>query len=255
MLVLFLFPILVAAQTGSNQFDGGIGIHFYKRKKIETTFSSPYLSVKNGVANSIYFNYLRRTKSRILLLTGVEFGYERFNGEINYPFEQYGYYTPVILGDQYTMNVTTLYARLNIGAGYQFHIKNKPVNILAGMLLQVPLTNEQQYYISEEELASPYIGRHYNFRREAHWGKDYDMGFVFEKLTFFYIGTTLKMKWPLYGYDEYNIGVRVQQNFISPQYPLNAVYIRYNDSFGKPIGDDVYRDNQFAISLMLGVKL
>lgn len=257
ILVFLLSPVLLnAQQKGSNEFKTGIGTHFYPHsKQVESTLPDPYLKVNNSIANSIFVNYTRVTKNNLLLGIGVEAGYERFKGKINFPFLKYNFYPPDVLSDKHTMDVTTFYARLNLGIGYRLKLKNRHFDVAAGNMMQISITSEEQYHHSLEKLNWPYLGENYTFYKRAHWGKDYEMRFPMQNIAFLYLGTSFKQRLLHVKGGIIDIGIRLQRNFISPRTPLNLVGIEYYDNWGKIVGRDSYYDNQLAISLMLGVNL
>lgn len=249
IVLIFLFPLFVTAQDkGGNEFTAWVGTHIYNHKKdVNSSFGQPLIDVKSTIGNSIIGDYKRVTTHHLLLHIGVEVGYEYFSGTIQYPFERFGYARPAKLKEQYHMNVTTIYGRINLGIGYRY----KNIDILVGNMVQTPITSEQQYDFNLEALY--FGGDNYNFHKQAYFGKDYDAAFVIDNISFLQLSTKIKLN--TQSQHLFNIGLRIQKSLFFPQGSLNSFLIEYYDETDNIVGRDQYFDNQFAISLLVGYAL
>lgn len=246
--VIVLIPLFAAAQKkGSGEFNVWLGTHLYNhRKDVYSSFGQPIIDIKNTIGNSISGDFRRITNYNLIILGGLEVGYEYFSAEINYPFEKYGFARPAELGKQYSLTATTLYGRANLGVGYRLRIKKHSYDIIVGNMMQTPISYKRKYHISLETLQ--FGGDNYNFHQTAYFGKDYNAGFVVDNISFLQLSTKLELT----AQNSINIGVRVQKSLFFPYSSLNFMGIEYFEGKGTMVGRDVYYDNQFAISIMLG---
>lgn len=246
--IIVFIPLFAAAQKkGSSEFNAWFGTHLYNQKKdVYSSFGQPIIDIKNTIGNSLAGDYRRITNYNLILLGGLEIGYEHFSGEINYPFETYGFARPKELGKQYFLKATTVYGRANLGVGYRLKIKKHSYDIVVGNMMQTPITYKRKYYVSLETLK--FGGDNYNFHQTAYFGKDYGTDFIVDNISFLQLST----KFELTQQHVLNLGIRVQKSLFFPYASLNFVGIEYFNDKGSLVGRDVYYDDQFAVSLMLG---
>ena len=141
-----------------------------------------------------------------------------------------------------------MYGRVDLGIGYRLKVKKHNYDIVVGNMAQTPISFQRKYYVSLETLA--FGGDNYNFHQTAYFGKDYGTGFIIDNISFIQLNTKLALNKT--AEHSINIGIRVQKSLFFPYASLNFVGIEYFDDKGKLVGRDVYYDDQFAISLMLG---
>lgn len=252
-LILILIPLFVTAQKkGSNEFSFALANRFNITKRdVSTTLSTANLEMKNTVSQSILGQYTRVTAYNLLLTAGLEFGYQNFRGNINYPFSQYGFVKPTSLSEEYKVNATTYYSNINLGVGYRSAINGIPIDIIIGNLMRIPLTSKQENYNS---LAVSVEGAEiYNYYKSGNWGKHNNSGFVSEQISYIYLGSSIKNVF--HKKHTLNIGIRGERKLIESNSGLNTVSVYYFDKEGKSVGSDNYLNRQFAINLLLGLTL
>ncbi|MCB9044776.1 MAG: hypothetical protein H6550_01430 [Chitinophagales bacterium] len=202
----------------------------------------------NTLQQGIGYNITRCTTPGVLLSSGIEAGYERYNANIKYPFSDYGFIKPKYPGDNYHLHATIPYIQLNINIGYRFTKKKYMPEFRIGQILHLPLHSKPLDYYSTE---TPINGLFdFNYEINGSFGKN-DNAFVGELINYLYLG----MQVPGKGHKSYRLGLQVQRKFFNNIDGFSSYRIIYYDKFGFERGREYFKGTHTSIGIVLGITI
>ncbi len=249
VLLLCLAPCSVFGQS-ANEFNANLktGLLFNK-DDIHREGGANFVDIKNTLHQSVGGNYTRVTKKGFLLSGGINLGYEWYEANVNYPFNEYGFFPPKILGEQYRFYAVITYADLEANVGYRLKPKGLfTPELRLGGLYHVYLSSKQ--YDVQASIEKSYIGyMSMNMERYGFFGNLDPKVSGRTLLTYIYLGTGISSKSKKI--KRYNIGLQIQRKVESMS--QNYFEVKYYNHIDLVQSREVFRGMATTVNLVLGM--
>jgi len=120
---LLLFSIVPV--SGLAKKDGELSLHvksgiLFNKSELRSDKGSPYAELRNTLQLCIGGSYNMVIKRHFLVTGGLDFGYENYTANINYPFESLGFFEPAFKGSKYKQKAVIPYSQISLNIGCRF---------------------------------------------------------------------------------------------------------------------------------------
>lgn len=208
-----------------------------------------FTTAKNTLTQGIGLSYTRVFKSGLLISTGIEAGYDKYQIVINFPLSTYGF-SGGVDKNNFTFQKYIYSAELQGSVGYRFQVLEKLCpEIRIGQIISTPLNNETfEGYAYNPNLRGSNSELYF---KHGFWGSRGRIP-VFEFVNSIYVGVDV---WHGKHNTAIRIGLQAKRRFIFANSNFNYLHIEYSAANGAPLSVEEFNGRHLSINFIAGLVL